>query len=345
MTPPIPIGVGVIGLGFMGRTHVAAYQSAAAAGYPCRLVAVCDPSHDRLTGQSGEAGNLATGADRGRLFDPTLVHAYADPERLLADSAVHLVSICTYTETHVDLALRALAAGKHVLVEKPVALRSPDVRRLADGADASGRLCMPAMCVRFWPGWDWLHDTISNNSLGAVRSAVFQRLGSGPRWAADFYRDYSRSGGALYDLHVHDVDFIYWCFGRPDAISSTGSLDHLTTHFRFQKGCGPRHVTAEGGWDLAPAAGFRMRFLVAFEQGTADYDLARQPPVLLHRAYRSEPISIGPVGPYDAEVRHLIDAIATGRTDLRATLADAVAVTELLEAQRRSLDTGLTVTT
>lgn len=66
-----PIGVGVIGLGFMGRTHVAAYQAAAAAGFPCRLVAVCDPKPSRLTGELEANGNLATGS--GRLFDPKSV--------------------------------------------------------------------------------------------------------------------------------------------------------------------------------------------------------------------------------------------------------------------------------
>jgi hypothetical protein len=59
------------------------------------------------------------------------------------------VSICTYTDSHVELALMALARGKHVLVEKPVSLCSSEVARLVVAARNSGLICMPAMCMRF----------------------------------------------------------------------------------------------------------------------------------------------------------------------------------------------------
>src|SRR5438128_1514643 len=72
-----PVGVGVIGLGFMGATHVAAYQSAAAAGYPCRLVAVCDPKQSRRKGQLWDVGgNAVSDTSAQKLaFDPTVVRA------------------------------------------------------------------------------------------------------------------------------------------------------------------------------------------------------------------------------------------------------------------------------
>src|SRR3954468_21614645 len=120
--PPAKIGVGVIGLGFMGQIHVRAYQSAAADGLPCELRAVCDPDSARLTGHPSAAGNLGPGPGAQPLFDPAHVRGHTDADSLLADPSINLVSICTYTDSHVDLALRALRAGKHVLVEKPVAI-------------------------------------------------------------------------------------------------------------------------------------------------------------------------------------------------------------------------------
>jgi predicted dehydrogenase len=166
MTSSAEIGVGVIGLGFMGRAHVGCYAAAARAGLPCKLVAVCDADEAKLTGDGPVSGNLETGAKAERLFDPREVRAYRRAEELLADPHVGLVSICTHTDYHVDLASRRCNAGKHVLVEKPVALRSADVRRLADAARSAKTLCMPAMCIRFWPGWDWLHARVKDGALG-----------------------------------------------------------------------------------------------------------------------------------------------------------------------------------
>lgn len=337
------IGIGVIGLGFMGQTHVRAYQSAAADGLGCRLVAVCDPDPDRRAGQAANAGNLGRGDPPKMLFDPRLVAGYARPEDLLADPAVNLVSICTYTDSHVELALAALAAKKHVLVEKPISLRSADVRRLAAAANLArekhGLICMPAMCIRFWPGWDWLRARIIDGSLGRVRSATFTRMGSGPTWAAGFYRDTARSGGALFDLHIHDTDFVCWCFGKPASVFSTGDDLHITTAYRFDGPDAPVHIVAEGAWDLAPGAGFRMRFVVNFERGSAEFDLAKTPSLVLHSAEGSsavEPTSVGIATGYDGEIRHLLRVIASGRADIDATLDEAATVTEVLEAERLS---------
>jgi predicted dehydrogenase len=339
---PARLGVGVIGLGFMGQIHVRAYQAAAADGLPCELRAVCDPDPARLTGRPATAGNLGPGPGEQPLFDPARVRGHTQADSLLADPSIDLVSICTYTDTHVDLALRALKAGKHVLVEKPVAIGSSAVRTLANAARDSGRLCMPGMCMRFWPGWDWLRDRIRDGSLGSVRSVALRRLGSGPTWAADFYKDQTRSGGALWDLHIHDADFLYWCFGRPSSVTTTGAADHFTTLYRFASPTAPPHVTAEGGWDLAPGAGYRMRYLVTFQNATAEFHAERAPAVVLHRSGGSEPIAFGPLSAYELQIRHLVAAAAEGRPagELRATLEeDAVAVAELLEAESRSLQT------
>jgi len=159
------VGVAVLGLGFMGRTHIGAYRAANAAGHENELVAVCDSDRDRRRGLPGGAGNFEKGEKLDLMFDPTTVLAYADPAELFADSGVQLVSICTHTDSHVDLAIQALEAGKHVLVEKPVALHSADVERLADAAEASSTLCMPAHCMRFWPAWRWLRDVVAVGRL------------------------------------------------------------------------------------------------------------------------------------------------------------------------------------
>jgi len=330
-----PIGVGVIGLGYMGQTHLKAYAAAARAGYPCRIVAVADRDPARRQGDFSAAGNLVKAVD-SPLFDPEATRSYDDALDLLADPAVELVSICTHTDTHVDLAIAAIDAGKHVLLEKPIAVRSADVERLVERAKSSDRLVMPAMCMRFWPSWEWLVERVHDGAFGKVRSAVFRRLGTRPGWGGGFYQDTVRSGGALVDLHIHDADFVLHLFGAPDDVSASGDLDHVSVLYRYSSG--PRHVAAEGGWDHTPGFPFSMRYTVVFEHATADFDLTRAAPLLLCRDGKAEPVDVASTDGYDGEVRHILSAIANDDRTLRATLDDALALTRLLERERAALE-------
>lgn len=331
MSRTVGVGVGVIGLGFMGRTHLEAYAKARAAGFANRIVAVADRDVARLRADAQAGGNLATTSGTP-LFDATTTHTYATPDELLRDPDVELVSICTHTDTHVDLAIRALEAGKHVLVEKPLALTAAAIRPLTEAARKAKTLCMPAHCMRFWPAWEWLKHRIDDHSFGAVRSAVFQRLGSGPAWSREFYADDAKTGGALVDLHLHDTDFIRHCFGDPDEVIATGSIHHVSTLYRYAKG--PKHVLAEGGWDHSPGFPFRMRYVVVFEQATADFDLTRTPALQLARDGKCEPVEMPDTNGYDGEVRHLLAAIATGTRELRVTVEDAERTALVLERER-----------
>ncbi|MEO0631512.1 MAG: Gfo/Idh/MocA family oxidoreductase, partial [Planctomycetota bacterium] len=201
------VRVGIVGFGFMGRTHASAYRWAAEhAKLPVEITMVADGR--------GEAAFDATGGNIGDDDMPIRasdVRTVTDARELFASDDVDLVSICTPTDTHVDLAIAALEASKSVLVEKPVATSTDAIERLAVAADAarstSGVTCSPAMCMRFWPEWAWLKSTIESGELGPVHSASFSRLGAAPAWSG-FYADESVSGGAILDLHVHDVDFI-----------------------------------------------------------------------------------------------------------------------------------------
>ena len=143
----------------MGATHIAAFASANSAEFANELVAVCDRKASRRAGELGDVGgNLDTAGRESRAFDPSRVRGYERPEDLIADPNVDLISVCTRTDTHVDLCIRAMEAGKHVIVEKPLtgcftrradmtasamqveALRSADAM-LAAARDAGRDLC------------------------------------------------------------------------------------------------------------------------------------------------------------------------------------------------------------
>ena len=336
-------GVGVIGFGFMGRTHVRAYSAAREAGCANRLVAVCDRDPDRLRGGEFAKGNMEQDGE-GPLLDLDTTSLVSTPDELLANDEIELVSICTHTETHVDLALQALEAGKNVLVEKPIALTVTEVERLADAARGSSRMCMPAMCMRFWPGWTELKAAVDSREYGGVRSAVFRRLGTHPAWSPDFYLDARRSGGALFDLHIHDADLVRWLFGPPTSLVSSGTPDHVTTSYRFAKtddadGEAPVHVIAEGGWDHTPGFPFHMGYTVVFDEATFEFALGREHELMVARAGTAEPRALAAGTGYDGEIRHAL-AVCRGEVELGVTIDEAAALGRMIEAERTSLETG-----
>lgn len=336
------LGHAVIGLGYMGQVHLAALAHARANGVACRLAGVCDRNAERLDGRARASGNLAVSRGAQRLFDPRRVHATTNAAELFADPAIDSVSICTTTASHVELALAALAAGKHVLVEKPVALDARAIEKLAQAARKARRVVMPAMCMRFWPGWTWLKERVEQRTFGAVRSAVFQRLASPPAWSREFYGDARESGGALFDLHVHDADCVYWLFGAPASVSSTGGAEHVTTLYHYPRG--PRHVVAEGGWDHTRGFAFTMRYVVVFEHATADFDLARKDVLRLARDGKCTNVALPGGDGYAHELGHFLGAVARGERSIEPSLADAAAVTRLLAAECASASRGRSVT-
>jgi predicted dehydrogenase len=325
---PDTIRAGIIGFGFMGKTHAKCYQDAQAAGYPVSLASFADPNIHSNRAQP--AGNIDTDQASINLDD---VARFTEAQELINNPDIDLVSICTHTDTHVDLAIEALKANKHVLVEKPVALNPADVQRLADAATNSTKLCIPAMCMRHWPAWTKIHEIIQSKTYGPVRSAAFHRLGSRPTWASDFYANQSRSGGVLQDLHIHDTDFIVHCFGKPAAVTTTGDQLHLTTLYHYPES---PHVTAQGAWDNQPSFGFQMKCTITFETATLDFDLSRDPQLILHQADQSTPITTNPLTGFDCEIRWIIDQISSNAHTTQP-IQDAVVVSRVLEAEQQSM--------
>jgi predicted dehydrogenase len=333
------INVGVIGLGMMGLTHLDVYATAKTA----RVVAIADADPGRRDGSVKARGNVE-GQAQGR-FDVTTVTGYADGMQLIHDPEVQMVDICLPTPLHHKFAIAALAAGKHLLVEKPLARHSADAFAIADAAELAfktrGTLAMPAMCIRFWPGWTWLKEAITDRRYGKVLSAKFTRLASHP--GGSFYQSEEASGAAALDLHIHDVDFIRYCFGTPKAVRSIGyskvtkGVDHLLTHYTFDD---IPLVTAEGGWCMAPGFPFQMRYHVNFEQATAVYDLSATDPLVISKDGKNEAILLGTEVGYEAEINYFLSCISEGKQPYTVTLRDAAEAVRIVEAEVKSVLSG-----
>ena len=149
------IRVGVIGLGMMGLTHLDAY--AAMDGVEVTAIADADP--ERLSGRTKARGNVE-GQAQGR-FDMANVQKFSDGMDLIRAAPVDVVDICLTTPLHLRFALAAFEGAKHLLIEKPLARTAADADQIAAAAATSGVIAMPAMCMRFWPGWTWLKRVIT----------------------------------------------------------------------------------------------------------------------------------------------------------------------------------------
>jgi len=327
------VNIAVAGLGFMGVTHLRAYQRLRNA----RIVAVCDSSRAPVNGViGGVGGNLG---DSSALTLGAGVRFYRRFDELLADGEVDVVDICTPTALHPAQVLAAMRAKKHVLCEKPLGKDAGEVRRMLRAINGTQRFLMPAMCMRFWPGWAEMKQIVAEKTHGAVLAANFRRVSAKPSWS----KAGVHAGGALYDLHIHDTDFVHYLFGRPQKVFSTGitdasgNIDHVVTQYIFDDG---PVVHAEGSWLLTD--GFNMAFTLHCESATIDFDLARGAGALqIARRGRTQRM-LKPTGTdgYSAEIRYFVNCVARGEKPSVVTAHDCVTTLEILRAEEKSVRSG-----
>ncbi len=269
------IKIGIIGLGFMGVTHLSIYKKLADA----QVVAVADVDAEKRQGNfSSVAGNINS-FEEEELFDPNTTRAYADGMELIADPKIELVDICVPVHLHKAYALAALHAGKHVLCEKPLTMSSEDAREIVSCAKQCGRMLLVGLCVRFWPEYDYVYRLHKSGALGQIHSAFFSRLSptvKGNGWN-NWFGNKAMSGGALLEMHMHDTDQVLRFFGRPRKVTSFGCRgirsddcwDHVCTAYDFG---GNSAILAEGGWIAAPGTPFSMSFRLTGSLGSVVFD-------------------------------------------------------------------------
>jgi predicted dehydrogenase len=331
------LNIGIVGLGFMAATHIRAYRQVEGA----RVAALCNPSGRHLDGDfTNVAGNV--GATDPVKLDMTGVKATKHFAELLSDPDLDAIDICAPTRAHQELAVAALRAGKHVLCEKPLARTAAVAREIvAEAAKASGIL-MPAMCLRFWPEWAWLKQAIADQRFGNVLAARFRRVAEPPGWGQKNFFNGAESGGGLFDLHIHDTDFVQFCFGKPRRVFSTGyvkfsgAVDHVVTQYDVAGGA---IVHAEGAWAMAAGFGFNMSYTVNFERATADYDIARGKEALrvAEEGKGSSVVTCAGADGYVGELRHFVECARAGKAPAVVTARDGLGSVEICEAEERSI--------
>jgi predicted dehydrogenase len=196
-----------------------------------RIVAISDPSSERVAELGSSLGGVRT---------------FTDNEALLAEPELDAVFIATPNAFHAPLALSALDAGKHVLVEKPFATNAIEAQAVVERAKQRGKLLSVGMNQRFRPESQRVRALVENGTLGHVYHAKafwFRRAGI-PKLGTWFGKKSLAGGGALYDIGVHLLDLALFVMGRFEPMSVSGQ-----TYSNF----GPRGI-GEGGWGMSERA-------------------------------------------------------------------------------------------
>lgn len=321
------LSIGLVGLGGMGTVHLNNY-----AHLPdCAVVAICDPSQVAKE----------KGAELG-------IPVYERMEDMLAQGGLDVADVCTPTFLHRDQVMAALAAGLHVICEKPLALTHADAKAMYDLAEEKGVLLLVGQVLQFAPATRVLRDLVQSGRYGAVLDAQFLRLSACPRWVKNGWLfDKSKSGHLPFDLHIHDLDLMISLFGRPDHFSFTCNgrkdLDHKE-HYRFSYRFGDITVSAEAAWynaDIPFTATWRVYFekavVLCDGEGVTAYEFDHEPEVFDTQEKLKIPtgINLPPTGMFHEELGAFLDLIRTASGGPSPRREDILTLIEILEQTTR----------
>lgn len=320
-------GIAIVGQGYMGRTHASAWT--------------------RL-GHGGDIRYVQAPGQRGWTDLAPAARFVTDLDEVLRDPTVDVVSICTPTPTHADIAVRALDAGKHVLLEKPIALTLADADRIRAAADRSRQVLMVAQVVRFFAGYRELRRIAGSGELGQVTAVRASRTLATPTWA-DWWADESQSGGVPVDFSVHDFDQTDLFLGDPVAVTATRTAPDapMETLVEYADG-GLGQVLSHA--HLPAGSGFSSALELVGTRGLASYRLVSAAPTDSAEESAegiSELVVSTPDGvrrkhvpdddPYLREVEYFARCVAAGEQPLLSPTESAVTALRVSLAARESL--------
>lgn len=324
--------IGIVGAGSMGAVHAGAWDLLDA-----DLVGVTAAEPD-----IAEALATRHGA-----------RSFPNVSSLLAE--VDVLDVCAPTHLHAEMVLAAADAGVHVICEKPLARSVEQGAQARAACEHAGVRLLVAHVVRFFPEYAAARDAVLRGAIGQPAIVRLARNSFQPRKAANnWFLDETKSGGLVFDLMIHDLDYARWIAGdvasvyarsikqaHPDA-----PVDHALAILRHRSGA-LSHV--EASWAHPPPT-FRTRGEIAGDAAVVSWDSEASNPVKANLRVTDD--GQGDVAlpgfaltedPYTTQLRHFLDVIR-GNAQPIITADDGLAVLQVAEAVARSLATGEVVT-
>jgi len=322
LSEPDRVRVGLVGAGGIAHEHLPAWLALGVEVLVCSHAG----AHDLVARLGGRAVDTV--------------------EELL--SSCDVVDIATPTPTHAELALAALAAGRPVVCEKPLARTSAEAERVIEAFEEAGVALYPGHVVRFFGEYAAMHAAVVAGAIGQIAVQRFTRTGSAP--AAGWFHDDALSGGLVLDQSLHDLDFARWnagevatAYASESAAAGVRSVQIVLTHV------GGALSLVHGTW-ARPGTRFRTTFDIAGTGGVLQHDSAEHLGLssdLGELSGADERTQHGrgllPAMPYESpfatELREFLGALRGGPSP-RVTARDGLAAIRIAEATQRSLDSG-----
>lgn len=306
------VRIGLVGIGFMGMIHYLASRKVTGGA----VTAICSRDPAKLAGDwRSIRGNFGP---PGEIMDLSAISKYESLDALLADPNIDLVDICNPTHLHPETAIAAMRAGKHVLVEKAIALTPEQADEMLRVSRETGKLLMVAHVLPFMSEFAFAAEAVRSGAYGKLLAAHFKRIISKPDWSSDI-GNAAKTGGPAIDLHIHDTHFIGLLCGVPQEVVSAGTVDgdavdYLMTSYRYGPG-GPA-VTCCSGANAMPGRPFVHGFEMYLERATIVFDSAGVPLTVFTPDGASANPAISSSDPIDAfatEIQTAIQGVREGR--------------------------------
>ncbi len=321
--------IGIVGAGFMGTTHAAGWADTPAtiAGFSAE------------TPQEAEA--LA------RHYNTAV---YPSLDEMLAD--VDVVDICSPTHLHCEMALKAAAAGKHIVCEKPLARMTKQAQEIVAACRKAGVQLLVAHVVRFFPEYALAHAAVMEGQIGKPAVIRLHRGSYRPKKpVGNWFLDEVKSGGILMDLMIHDYDYARWVAGDVESVSARRVTElHLDAPVDYglvilsHRSGALSHIA--GSWAYPPPT-FRTHLEIAGDRGLIEFDSDDTAPIqnlVLKTAGSNTPdvaLPSSPVSesPYTTQIKEFYRALAEGKP-ARVSASDGLAAVQIAEAALESAHTG-----
>ena len=326
--------VALIGAGYIGQNHIAAYQ----AMEDVQVVAVVCRGQEHGSTVAAQIGN-------GCRHFPTLKEA-------LAAEKIDIVDICTPTYLHEQYTLEAAAAGCHILCEKPVTLTMESLDRMLNACEQNHVRFMVAQVARWWPEFQTIKERVDQGQLGKIHMIYEKRIAQHPTWST-WHRDPEKSGGGLYDMNVHDIDYLYTLFGMPTQVyahgwkSETGCWNHVVANLTWADGT---KAICETSLEMTGNFPFSIEFRGTGDKGTIHYALTAG--VNINDGERGSSLVWYPAGSVDVvpiqveqtdmfagEIGEFVEALKSGGP-MPVTTEQTRDVLRIVLAMKDSLETG-----
>jgi UDP-N-acetylglucosamine 3-dehydrogenase len=309
------LGVAVIGTGFWGKNHARVYTELAETD----LVAICDIDAERARSVAKQFG----------------VKPYVNTGSLLKNKDIEAVSICTWSTRLAKEALKALKAGKHVLVEKPMAADSRQAQKLLQTAEKEALHLTVGFLMRFIPGLQHIERAVKDRTIGELVCATSKRVSQWPERIGDV--------GVVKDTAIHDIDVMRYIFNE-DPVAVYGKTGNMA-HTKFEDYAqlmltfeGGKTAFIESNW-LTP---YKTRTLVAtgskaimrLDYITQELTIENEKETLQPRYPVKEPLKL--------ELQNFAKSILENERPL-ATGEDGLKALRIAEAAMKSSATGRVV--